>query len=608
MTEDIEKTEGNEGIAKAEEPGKEDLSKTGDETETSQHSEHDESGDWEEIVVEKEETAVKDEGDVEAVNVTAAGKVTGKAATVKRSKSGEDSSVDDAKKKKVDEEKEVNTSEQALVPDGKPLEALGQDITEKGKKASPTKAKKGRKKKDDDSETTTPEVTPKKRGRKPKAKAENEEAGQETQGEETPVKKKRGGRKAKNAANEGAEKKEDISENVEKGQNAEEAKINAEEGNDETDKAECEATTPSERQKDDSPLSARNKQNAPVGVVKPEVRQGVIVENKMAMEGRPGEPRRDSMNPLQGMRDLAMGSQVSPSGHQSSFTPYSQSNYGNPSMPGYISQPGFQNYPPHGPHPQFHGGPSPSPGYHGHPGMPHGGPPHGHPQQGPFPPSQGPMSPNQSYPQQPPHGSFMSSMQHGAPPPAYFPHGYRPDMNPGDRFSYPGAPQGPYQPGSYQPGYHPQQQGPYAHGPRPGYEPGHFPPMGPDPSQVPHPQGRPQGGPYHQGMPYNYPVMGPGPGPQGQFQPPHSFSGPSNHPSSSSMSQPVRPQSRLATTSSQSSPSPRLEASTEPSNRGFMMDNILKPSNDSPSVPEDVDENADVSDIDRYTSFLCKDK
>ena len=564
--------------------GKKTSKDTEDSESSEEESEHDESGEWEEICVETGKVIDKGEdaegcgdGNVIDTNVV-------KAAATKTNK-GKRTKADDttgdkkgeAKKKKVETEEIVEPKDVPAVGSGPELDdkegktenvvdKTSENVTdnaESPKKVVSPKKPRGRKAKaaSVEGETVTPEVTPKKRGRKPKVSVDAEETGQETQGEEIPVKKKRG-RKPKSTeekvADSGKKKAED--EKTEVHNENEDSSLMADDGSVLNDKS-----------KDDSPLSARNKQNAPVGVVKPEVRQGVIVENKQVTDGRtedqrPGEP---AVNPLQGMRELALGTQSAPGQNQSSFTPYQQPSYGaGANMPPYMNQPGFQNYP--GSH---YGGPDGQSPRGPYPGPP---PPHYPSNQGP----QGPMSPN-SYQQA---GPFMSSMQHGPPPPSYYQQGFRSQM---EGFGPPG--QQPYQQGPFPPGY---PQGHYP-GPRPGFGSQMNPyPMGPH-SSGPHSQG----GPYQQGMPYNYPHLPPQ-GPQG-FGPPHpDMSG-----------GPLRPQSRLpipVPVPQGLSPGARSEGSSEGGNRGFMMDNILKSSNE--VTPIEPDEAEDVSDIDRYTSFLCKDK
>lgn len=460
----------------------------------------------------------------------------------------------------------------------------------------PLKKKRGRKPKTvtktvDCDSTTTPEVTPKKRGRKPKPKPEA--------GDETPVKKKRGRKpKSESAAvvtidNKELEHNDTTSDNIVSEVNKTD---NTTENKDDESlkseklvvniKIENDSSITVEKYKDDSPLSARNKQNAPVGVVKPEVRQGVIVENKQVTDNRLNENRAENpMNPLQGMKELAMGNQNVPGQHQSSFTPYSQSNFANPNMPGFMGPQGFQNYPHPGP-PYGQGGPGPNQPYQGPPGMPPGAQPQ-------YSPNQRPISPN-SYQQ---HSSFMGPAQQG-PPPAYYQGNYRQPMGRADGFAPPGphGPQSPtFQQGQYPPNYSPQ--GLYQ-GPRPGYpeHPGPYQigPQGP----MPHPQG---GHGHYPGMPYSYM-----PSSHGHQRPSFGPAGPSQ---STSPNQIMRPQSRQTGSTNnlpqqRSSPITRVEGPCETPNRGFMMDNILKPSAEVPS--NDVEDSADVSDMDRYTSFLCK--
>ncbi|XP_053404414.1 remodeling and spacing factor 1-like isoform X2 [Mercenaria mercenaria] len=455
---------------------------------------------------------------------------------------------------------------------------------------TPQKKKRGRKSKSEkaaEDSSTTPEVTPKKRGRKPKAKPE----ASETSVDETPIKKKRG-RKAKSEIEAESEHVDDkvvtdnsvIVEN--KTGSVSEVKVEGSENNEESHKSEeqtadekneTEVSQTIEKGKDDSPLSARNKQNAPVGVVKPEVRQGVIVENKQVIDGRLNESRagENVVNPLQGMRDLAMGNQNIQGSHQSSFTPYSQPNYQGQNMPGYMGQSGFQGYPHQAP-PFSQGGPGSTHPYQSPQGMPSGAPPQ-------YPPNQGPMSPN-SYQQ---HGPYMGSMPQG--PPGYFPGNYRHPMGHPEGFGH-SNPHGP------NPQYYHPNQGPYQ-GQRHGYPehagPYHMGSQGP----MPHPPNQQGPGPFP-GMPYNYPNVPQ----QGLHRP--GF-GPAGPPQNISPNQPVRPQTRHAgppITLQGSTPNPRTE--TEVPNRGFMMDNILKPNSE--GVSNDVEDSAEVSDIDRYTSFLCK--
>lgn len=578
-----------------------------DETEVSeQDSEND--GEWEEIVVdtgkELKDVDQNETGDGKEVSVKSPVAKKGKRSKV------EDLSpekIDDAKKKRVEtkDESEKNNLEIKGESETVDTDVKSDDVERTGiegnemlsdKSMSPKKPR-GRKGKigSTESESSLPEVVPKKRGRKPKQlQTAAEETGQETQGEETPVKKKRG-RKVMSPEHNDSEQSKEVEKRELEGEaenrieQKDELKVDVKEEKnvsvEETDKV-------SEKTKDDSPLSARNKQNAPVGVVKPEVRQGVIVENKHILENRSGDQRHSeaTVNPLQGMRDLALGNQMMPGG-QSSFTPYSQANYG-PNVPPYINQ--YPNYPQHGAQygPEGHGPRGP---YPGPPGVPHGSP-QGVPPQAHYPPNQGPLSPN-SYQQS---GSFLGSMQH-APPPGYYPPGFRPQMGPME--GYGPGPQGqhpaPYQHGPYPPRYH---QGPYQ-GPRPGYGdqvgPYQMGPHGP----VPHSQ---SSGPFPQGMPYNFPHISqqglPPGGPQG-----YGTQGP--QPGDMTSLGPGRSQGGLrlpVSTQQGSSPVSRSDNGSESGNRGFMMDNILKPTPECSS--NDVDEGEEVSDIDRYTSFLCKDE
>ncbi|KAH3811873.1 hypothetical protein DPMN_140290 [Dreissena polymorpha] len=481
-----------------------------------------------------------------------------------------------------------------------------EETTPKKKRGRKTKAEKQK----TESETTTPEVTPKKRGRKVKGKADLGETGQETLGEE-PTKKKRG-----------EEGKADVgvkSKKVAKGNNVDEKGNTEESGTAENmGKDGSESNQSVDKVKDDSPLSVRNKQNAPVGVVKPEIRQGVIVENKHLSDGTSSEQRpHDQMNPLQGLREMAMGNQVISGPQPSGFQPYSHANYGSNVPSSMNSQPqGFQPYsnqgaPPPGQYSAMHAGP-----YQGQPGMPTCSPQAG------YPPNHGPMSPN-SYQHSGQYMGHVPHSQHG-PSSGYYPPGYRSDMASGDGFSGPQGTQLPYQHGPYPHGYH-GNQGPYHHSQRgPMFGPG----SGPGPNQYlthpgsggamnhqPHPS-HPHPGSmgqqfHHQGMQgYNYPPhMHPHGGPYHSSQPPYSGA-PNSQPFSpqgmSSPTQPLRPTTRLATPAllHGSGTSPRPEGPMETPNRGFMMDNILKSSQDS----NEVEDSAEVSDIDRYTSFLCKDK
>lgn len=459
---------------------------------------------------------------------------------------------------------------------------------------TPTKKKRGRKNKveqGDNESTTTKEVTPKKRGRKPKLKPETNESNVD----EIPVKKKRG-RNVKSDTADEVEHEENKLQRVkvetDEGVIVENKKPVMSEKKDEEKPEECqkeeilnektEATV--EKNKDDSPLSARNKQNAPVGVVKPEVRQGVIVENKQVIDSRLNENRsgENTVNPLQGMRDLAMGNQNIPGSHQSSFTPYSQSNFSSQNITGYMGQPSFQSYPQQVP-PYGQGGPGPNHPYPGPQSMAPG-------PSSQYPPNQGPMSPN-SYQQ---HGSYMGQMQQG--PPGFYPGNYRPPLGHSDGFGPPnshGTPSPSFQHGQNPQYYHSHQTSYPGQGH--GYPEHHGPFIGPQ-GHLPHPQGGPA--PYP-GMPYSYPNMPH----QGLQRPSFGPHGPQNM----SPNQPVRPQTRLAgpgSTQQGSSPNPRTES--DPPNRGFMMDNILKPSPEGQS--NDVEDSAEVSDIDRYTSFLCKNE
>lgn len=590
---------------------------TEDSESSEEESEQDESGDWEEIEI--EESKVQNSSKkVEIEGSKAIGQsIVARPVKGKRGKA-EDSSPEKkiAPKKKRVESTSGNELDEVSVPSEdvksqsetniensdkeKESDKVSESVSEEpAENATPKKGRARKKSNAENLEANSSEVVAKKRGRKPKQSIESEETGQETQTEETPVKKKRG-RKAAVSPKRKESTENDVKTDLQGTESETRSDVEKQDVTDETEKRSTDKTFEekvdaekeggkgqdcndvsafNEKGKDDSPLSARNKQNAPVGVVKPEVRQGVIVENKHAIEARlsdkrPGEP---AVNPLQGMRDLAMGTQPMPGQNQSSFTPYSQSNYGGPNMPPpYMNQPGFQSYQQHRHQfgPDGPRGPYPGP----QTGAPHG-PSQGMPQSQ-FPQNQGPLSPN-SY-QQP--GSYMGSMQHG--PPGYYQPGYRPPME-----GY-GPPGQPYQQGPFPPSY---SQGPYS-GPRPGFadQMGQYP-MG---SHGP----GPQGGPYSHGMPYNYPHMPPHGPPIG----PHSY-GPQTQDVPGQG--PMRPQARLAVpapSQQSSSPTQRSEGSSEGTNRGFMMDNILKPSPEAGS--NDVEDGEEVSDIDRYTSFLCKDK
>ena len=339
---------------------------------------------------------------------------------------------------------------------------------------------------------------------------------------------------------------------------------------------------PSER-KDDSPLSARRDyNNAPVGIVKPEVRQGVIVENRQVMDsmrgplGPGGRPLVGNMvSPLQGMKDMSMGKIPD----QGGFSP--------PNMP-----PGYQN---RGNSEGFR-----QPNYPGYP--PQQGP-YGHPQQG-F---------QQGMPHRPyPHSDDQGAMSPGNYPPPAAGQYMSPNMPPG--------PQG-FHPGSFRASLEGPQSPPAGYG---GYGPGAPPMGGPNyPQQGPYGQGfHSPTGPYQGQMHGPYPEPpGQQPGPSAQMnyppnmpsgypqipQPRHPHPGGMHYPPSVppvNPNQPVRPQpySTPHTGVPQSDPSPVKSAVAgvpARSRRGFMMDNILKPTSSRPKEDENGDE---INDIVNYVA------
>lgn len=482
----------------------------------------------------------------------------------------------------------VNEELRKIDSDGTVEEELISDTV-----GTPSKKKRGRNPKE--TQADCPTATPKKRGRKPKTKTDLTEAAVE----DLSLKKKRGRKKKcedetipesiiedtmKQVHQETKVEVDVLGEKMGimsdgKKETEESSEVLKSQDNSSTEKNEC--PPKHEKSKDDSPLSARNKQNAPVGIVKPEVRQGVIVENKQVIEGRMNESRTSepsSVNPLQGMRDLAMGSQPMHGGHESSFTPFSQASYSSPNMQGYLPHQGFHNYHPSPSYgPQSPPGPSP---YAGHQGIPSEGP-HPRPQ---YHQNQSSVSPN-SFQHS---GSYLSQMQQG--PQSYYPGNFRPQMG-----SRPDGFNSTNSQGSQSTNFHSQfppnypHQGTY-HGPlRHGYPEHHGPyavgPQGSMPAQH---------GAYHSSMPYSM-----------QSTPRHGFWPQGGPQGPSTGSQPVRPQSRPSLSQPQGvSPSSRGEGAIETPNRGFMMDNILKPAPEGGS--NDVEDSAEVSDIDRYTSFLCK--
>ena len=350
------------------------------------------------------------------------------------------------------------------------------------------------------------------------------------------------------------------------------------------------AKVPDER-KDDSPLSARRDyNNAPVGIVKPEVRQGVIVENRQVMDsmrgpmGPGGRPLAAGSNvsPLQGMKDMTMGKLPEQGGFSSPNMPPGYQNRGNtegfrqPNYPGYPAQ--------QGPY-----GPSQQQPYQQ--GMPHRPYPYNDPQSPVSPTSRPPpgqyMPPNmppgpQGYYQGPYRSSMGPGMEGPQSPPAGY-GGYGP-VGPSNNPNYPQ--QGPFGQGFHSPtgSYQGQMQGP---GPYP--EPQ-------SPMQGPH-QGPSTQMNYPPNMPSGYPHV-----PQ-PHHPSHSMQYPQNAPPMSS-NQPIRPQPHPA---SRSGPSQSESPTVRPpmvgvpprSRRGFMMDNILKPTSSGGREEETGDE---INDIVNYVA------
>ena len=343
------------------------------------------------------------------------------------------------------------------------------------------------------------------------------------------------------------------------------------------------AETKIDERKNESPLSARRDyNNAPVGIVKPEVRQGVIVENRQVMDsmrgpvGPGGRPHVGSMvSPLQGMKDMTMG-KIS---DQGGFSP--------PNMP-----PGYQN---RGNTEGFR-----QPNYPAYPS-----------QQGPFGP------PQQSYQQGIPHRPYSHTDEQGPMSPGSYPPASQygsPNMPPGSQGYYPGsfrsALEGPQSPpagfGGYGPvgGQNYPHQGPYSqgfHSPTGPYQ-GQLQGAGPYPEpqgahQGPHPGSSAQMN-YPPNMPSGYPQI-----PQPRHPPPHGM----HYPQAVqpvSPNQPVRPQPYPATHAGppkSDSPSVRPPMAGVPprSRRGFMMDNILKPTSTGIKEEENVDE---INDIVNYVA------
>ena len=343
-----------------------------------------------------------------------------------------------------------------------------------------------------------------------------------------------------------------------------------------------------DEKRDDSPLSARRDyNNAPVGIVKPEVRQGVIVENRQVMDNMrsptaPGgrAPGSGMVSPLQGMKEMTMGKMGEQGGFQQPNMPPGYQNRGNTEgfrqpQPNY---PGFQ--PQQGPY-----GPSQQPPYQQ--GVPH--------RPYPYSDQQGPMSPS-NYP---PNSQYMS-----------------PNMPPGPQGFYPGPYRGPVGPGMEGPQSPPAGYSGY--GP-PGSQ--NYPPQGPYSQGFQSPTGPYQGqmqGPGPQG-----PMQGPHPGPSGQMnyppnmqggyphapQPhyptPHSMQYPQNAPPISP-NQPIRPQAIPASHPSPAQPDSQTVrppmAGVPPRNRrGFMMDNILKPSSSS-SGSQEGETGDEINDIVNYVA------
>ena len=345
-----------------------------------------------------------------------------------------------------------------------------------------------------------------------------------------------------------------------------------------------------EEKRDDSPLSARRDyNNAPVGIVKPEVRQGVIVENRQVMDnvrstsGPTGRaPGAGIVSPLQGMKDMTMGKM----GEQGGFQP--------PNMP-----PGYQN------RGNTEGFRQPQPNY---PGF--------QPQQGPYGPSQQPQQP---YQQGGPQRPYPYSDQQGPMSPTNYPPNSQymsPNMPPGPQGYYPGPYRGPMGPGIEGP--QSPQAGYSGYGP-PGNQ--NLPPQGPYGQGFPTPPGPYQGqmqGPSPQG-----PMQGPHPGPSGplsyppnmqggyphapqpHYPTPHGMQYPQNAPAISP-NQPIRPQAIPASHPSSTPPDnqnvrPPMAGVPPRNRRGFMMDNILKPSSSS-SGSQDGEPGDEINDIVNYVA------
>lgn len=394
-----------------------------------------------------------------------------------------------------------------------------------------------------------------------------------------PVEKSLTNVKQEQMSDEDAEKPEKVSEN-------DSGKPESDKQKDDLSKKEIEKSTDvksSDERKDDSPLSARRDyNNAPVGIVKPEVRQGVIVENRQVMDsmrGPIGGPSHGGsmVSPLQGMKDMTMGKM---SEHGGGFH--------SPNMP-----PGYQN------RGNTEGFRQPQPHYTGfQPQQGTFGPSQQQPyQQGvphrpyPYSDQQGPMSPN-SYP---PSSQYMSpNMSPG--PQGYYPGSYRASMGPGI--------EGPQSSPSGYGGYGPPGNQNYPHqGP---YSQGFQPPSGPYQGQMqgpgPYPEQGPMQGPYPgpsgqmnypQNMPGGYPHV-----PQPHHLSPHGVPYP-QHASPVSPNQPVRPQPIPAAHSGPSrsdSPTARPPVVGVPprNRRGFMMDNILKPTSAGSREEDNGDEMNDI--------------
>ena len=343
-----------------------------------------------------------------------------------------------------------------------------------------------------------------------------------------------------------------------------------------------------DEKRDDSPLSARRDyNNAPVGIVKPEVRQGVIVENRQVMDnirtpaGPSGRaPGPGMVSPLQGMKEMTMGKV----GEQGGSQP--------PNMP-----PGYQN------RGNTEGFRQPQPNY---PGF--------QPQQGPYGPSQ-----QQPYQQGAPHRPYPYGDQQGPMSPTNYPPNSQymsPNMPPGPQGYYLGPYRGPMGPGMEGPqspptgysGYGPPgsqnfpPQGPYSQG--------FQPPTGPYQGQMqgPSPQGPMQGPHPGPSGPMNYPpnMQGGYPhAPQPHYPTPHSMQYPQNAPPISP-NQPIRPQAIPASHPSPAQPDnqnvrPPMAGVPPRNRRGFMMDNILKPSSSS-SGSQDGEPVDEINDIVNYVA------